>query len=238
MGNIHTPQVIFLYGPAGCGKGTQAFQLLEHYPEYQYFEVGQVLRTFNSLYKDLSTQEGDIARRASKNMSEGQVVDFEDWKYIWNHMITPKIKNGDKLLFDGVFREYQQSFFLSNTIAEMKTTCALFIIHISSNEAIKRLSSRYYTRHSRRPYSSYEEAKEAGNGEEPIARTDDQDADIIRARYRNQYESEFGRCISLYQRVTAGELYIIDGEQSVDDVFLQIDQNLNNFSAKFTRITL
>lgn len=239
MNKNHLPQVVFLYGPAGCGKGTQAFEILKKYPDYEYVEVGEVLRQFVTKYLSDTSEKGRVASNTKRNQDQGTAVDFEDWKFIWDHEITPQLKSGKKLLFDGVFREYHQSMFLANTVLEMQTTCALFVIHITVEEAIRRLSTRYYVPGSRQPYTSYEEAKKsAPEGVEPISRSDDQDPEVIRARYRNQYEFQFGRCISIYQRVTGGDLFIVDGEQSISDVFIQINQNLSNFAAKFTRITL
>jgi adenylate kinase family enzyme len=241
MNSDQLPQILFLYGPAGCGKGTQAIKILERYPDYEYMEVGEILRKFVAQYKDNSTETAhqQVAISADSKMSSGQAVDFADWRYVWDHVITPQAKSGKKMLFDGIFREYHQSMFLANFVLDQQATCALAVIHITVEEAIKRLSTRYYVPGNRQPFASLEEARKAAPaGVEPTSRSDDQDPEVIRARYRNQYEFQFGRCISIYQRVTGGDLYIIDGEQSIDDVYVQIDQNLENFRAKFSRITI
>lgn len=241
MNSEHLPQILFLYGPAGCGKGTQAMKLLEEYPDYEYIEVGEVLRNFIKTYKSDSSnpEHSQAASNAEFNMSQGKAVDFTDWKYIWEHTVTPMVQSGKKLLFDGIFREYHQSVFLASFVLDQKSTCALAVIHITVDEAIKRLSTRFYVPGNRQPFSSFEEAKkECPAGVEPVSRSDDQDPEVIRNRYRNQYELQFGRCISIYQRVTGGDLYIIDGEQPINEVFIQINQNLENFKNKFTRITI
>ena len=43
---LNLPSIVFLYGPAGSGKGTQAAELLQRYPSFEYIEVGQEIRNF------------------------------------------------------------------------------------------------------------------------------------------------------------------------------------------------
>ena len=223
----YLPNTICLYGPAGCGKGTQAMKLLRDYPEYIYIELGEVLRTFVSEHKEINNDNGKVASRMHILMEQGSPVDFEDWKHVWNQSVSPLMREGKKLLIDGIFREFHQTRFLCNELANNGGTICLFVLHIPLEEAVVRLRKRFYVPGSRQPYMSYDEAKVSAGDLEPISRSDDQDPEVIRRRYKKQYELEFGRALSAYQRITRGELFIIDGERIVEDVYSQMHQDLD-----------
>jgi adenylate kinase family enzyme len=236
---LNLPSIIFLYGPAGSGKGTQAAELLSRYPEYEYIEVGQEIRNFLA---EFITSEDKELRQLAEHIDEdinqkGTALRFDVWRKVWDHQIKQKTVSGKKLLIDGIFREYNQSMFVANFVNELAVPCVLFVLHISVEEAIRRLSTRFAVPGSSVIYSTLQEAKSAcPPGIEPTARADDKDPEVVRNRYRNQYEFKFGECISIYQRVTGGEVYIIDAAKPVDQVFVQIHQNLENFSNKASRM--
>ena len=238
---LNLPFIVFLYGPAGSGKGTQAAEILRRYPEYEYIEVGQEIRNFLAAnLHGVDPALKQLAEHIDEDVNQkGIALRFDVWRQVWDHQIKQKTLSGKKLLIDGIFREYNQSMFVANFVNEQAVSCVLFVLHISVEEAIKRLSTRFAVPGSSMIYSTYLEAKGAcREGVEPTARADDKDPEVVRNRYRTQYEFKFGECISIYQRVTGGEVYIIDATKSIDDVFVQIHQNLENFSKKVSRLSI
>jgi len=64
------PQVIFVMGGPGAGKGTQCGKLLKKYPELDSYSTGDLLRA-------KVKEDSEEARALKKDMSEGKLVSSE-----------------------------------------------------------------------------------------------------------------------------------------------------------------
>ena len=61
------PQVIFVMGGPGAGKGTQCGKLLKKYPQLDSFSTGDLLRAKKK-------EDSEEARELAKTMAEGRLV--------------------------------------------------------------------------------------------------------------------------------------------------------------------
>ncbi len=131
------PEVIFIMGPQGCGKGTQARVLAEKLNMY-YWEMGGILRAS----KEFELSDGQTV---------GEIID--GGKYLTDEQLTeviePRLKSlevGQGIIFDGIPRRMGQAEYLFNYLAGRgyKNLMTLYI-DLPREESIKRLLLRAET---------------------------------------------------------------------------------------------
>lgn len=131
------PEVIFIMGPQGCGKGTQARVLAEKLNMY-YWEMGGILRAS----KEFKLSDGETV---------GEIID--GGKYLTDEQLTeviePRLKSlevGQGIIFDGIPRRMGQAEYLFNYLAGRgyKNLMTLYI-DLPREESIKRLLLRAET---------------------------------------------------------------------------------------------
>lgn len=215
------PQIIFMYGPAGCGKGTQAQLLEKSLQGYKHVEFGKTLRSFAeaNLQNPQDSEKHAIAVRMHRKMTQGLGIELEDLKYVIEDTLLNYIKSGQKIILDGAGRsveeaEWQADFFEKNNI-----TSAVFHLYIPLETTVQRTVNRWYLRNNNKIFRSYEEAKlEAKEGEDPYQREDDLEIERIRNRYFSQYNDIVAKVLRVYQLTAGTDVFFVDGRKSVDSV--------------------
>ena len=214
------PQIIFMYGPAGSGKGTQTALLRDTYPEYDTVDIGPELKRFvatNLNSSDIALKER--ATRMNSVINVGLAVGIEDWQYVVGENIKKAIGEGKKLVLDGAIRSLPQASFLGRLVRDNDINAAVFHIHITEPEALRRIKNRWYVPDSPVIYSSYQEADRACPDDVlPIQRADDTDEEVVIKRYQAQYEYIWAPILSVFQQTNKQPIYVINGEQSVENV--------------------
>jgi adenylate kinase len=120
---------IILFGPQGSGKGTQADLLVEKYG-LKHISPGELFRAEVSRGTPLGKQLKDY-------MDKGLLVPKEiNFKVVYEAL---KAINFTNFILDGFPRSQEQADYLE-TIAKID---AAIEIHISDEEAVKRISSRF-----------------------------------------------------------------------------------------------
>ena len=225
----HNADIVFLYGPAGSGKGTQAGLLLEQMPERKSLDYGKELREFNEQYIDKDGFNGDMARRMDSAMKKGNPVDPKDLEIFIKLMIKRILNDGEKLIIDGAWRTVGEAEWLSEFLSEEGITTTLVQIHISQEEAVKRATGRWLVPGSSKPYPTREEAAEdCPADEEPYQRYDDQNADTVIERYSSMYGNHWAKVVQIYQTVTGQKHCVIDGAADIDEVAKSVQNCLEN----------
>lgn len=118
LSETNLPQAIFLYGPAGSGKGTQTAKLLEILPDYEYIEFGGSLRSFIAENIDNSA-DFELQKRAVRmdaNMKQGFPVDISDLRFVIEKRVVDTLQSGKRVVIDGAGRsvaeaQWQADFF-------------------------------------------------------------------------------------------------------------------------------
>ena len=232
------PDVIIFFGPPASGKGTQARLLSEKLPNYIHMDFGSELRDYIKLtlgsYPELSefqkksySQSEDesiqIALSLRESMLKGEAVKSE---YLWkivSQTINKAIKNGKKLILEGIGRTYEDGRRFGKLAFDNKLIVCIFHIFVSPEQSIARAKTRYYRPGSTTPYLGYEAAKlECQNKDTPYQRPEDSDSQIVMDRYNQQYANIFAKVISTMQIESKGRLFIIDGEDDINDVYKHI----------------
>ena len=201
-------------GAPGSGKGTQAEKLMDEY-DCRQISTGVLLRQ--------AIESGsDLGNKVQKIMSEGLLVSDE--------IVLDLIKNElsgigeSSFLLDGYPRNINQAQSLRDFLENIdKPLDFSILIDVPSEILIKRLSGRRTCSLTGKTlnvyFSSQSDLDEClSSGGELVQREDDNEGSIIKRI--EVYEQQTEPMINFYR--SAGLLLTIDGQGSVDDVYLRL----------------
>ncbi|HJL80466.1 MAG: adenylate kinase [Gammaproteobacteria bacterium] len=205
---------LILMGAPGSGKGTQAEKLMDEY-DCRQISTGVLLRQ--------AIESGsDLGNKVQKIMSEGLLVSDE--------IVLDLIKNElsgigeSSFLLDGYPRNINQAQSLRDFLENIdKPLDFSILIDVPSEILIKRLSGRRTCSLTGKTlnvyFSSQSDLDEClSSGGELVQREDDNEESIIKRI--EVYEQQTEPMINFYR--SAGLLLTIDGQGSVDDVYLRL----------------
>ena len=214
----YKPCRLILLGGPGAGKGTQAFQLAEHFSIPQ-ISTGDMLRAAVAAKTPLGLS-------AKKIMDAGQLISDD----IIIALVKERLKKPDcerGFLLDGFPRTIPQAEALQEANIPLDHVVE---IAVDDEEIVKRISGRRVHLASGRVYHlEYNPPKQEGlddmTGETLILREDDRE-DIIRKRL-DVYHTQTEPLISYYKQLGATEVHApkfhrIAGQGAVTDVFQRI----------------
>jgi adenylate kinase family enzyme len=226
------PQVIILYGPPLAGKGTQGAYLESTLPHYTHLDFGTELRDY--VAKGLEQTEDkdmfDRATRMSDLMNRGIAVDTPDLRFVVEKRITDSITAGKKLLIEGPGRKIEEAQWLSNFFAQKELDVAIFHLHISLDEALRRSLTRWYQPNNALPFFTLEDATKACViGEKPYQRPEDLDPAINTRRYSEIYLNNFAQVIQAYQLNCDCDVLTVDASVEIKKVSKTISAYLKEY---------
>jgi adenylate kinase len=217
---INLPRVIILYGPPGSGKGTQANLLVEQFG-LKFIDWGHSFRTFAAEFKD---QEGHPdqwrGQRVQEHLDRGEPIVTEDMRYILEKQILEVTTNPElHLIMDKPGSLPEEAEWISGFLKEKEISSCLIHLPLSEEQAISRVSHRYYLPGNSQPFASYEEAKKvAPQGVEPFIRQDDLDVQTIRNRWEKVYGKYRDQILELYRSKKWTRMFEVDASQTVEVV--------------------
>ena len=189
---------LVLLGPPGAGKGTQSARLVEKHAIPQ-LSTGDMLRA-------AVKAQSEIGKRAEAIMDAGKLVPDE----IVIALIGDRVEATDAtngFILDGFPRNVAQAEALTELLeGKSMTLDAVIELKVDEGQLVRRMETRV------------EDAKRNG---EPVRKDDNVDAFRERlSTYREQTAP-----VSDYYR-GQGDLHVIDGMASIDDVSAAIDKVL------------
>jgi adenylate kinase family enzyme len=234
------PQIIILYGPVACGKGTQSQILKEKLPNYTHLETGGSLREFVALHigkynesrdninPTSSSQDVAIAKSIKQNLACMDPVPAINLRYVLEKKINLLLESGANLIVDGVGRTKEESEWFAGLLASKKVSLAIFHLHLSELNTINRSTHRFYSPSNKNPFPSYDAAKaNCKEGEKPYQRVEDQDIEGISKRYNLMYGGNWAKMLAIYQKALRCSLLTVDANQSIEavtnDILFYID---------------
>jgi adenylate kinase len=210
-------QFIILFGPPGCGKGTQAALLARHLA-IPALSTGDMLRE-QAL---LRTPRG---RAIKFLMNEGYLVPDE----LVNHMLFDRLEEPDcahGVILDGYPRTVEQAKALDRWLGNhSKKLTAVINMDVDMDGLVQRRAGRLYAPGSKRVYhAQFNPPKVAGmcdeTAEKLVSRTDDQ-PDVVRHRLE-AYVAVTQPVLEYYK--ATGRVRSVDGMAPIDDVTVAIQK--------------
>ncbi len=218
---MNKPLNFTFIGRSGSGKGTQAKLLIKHFGNLLYVSTGD-------LFRDLSKANTDTSIRVQKIIEEGGLP-FDDLAAaLWMHKLAYNLKENEGFILDGAPRRVNEAQTLDRYLdfLERKETCFNLLIDISRQEAFDRLSKRRICKNCGRliPWvGEFKKIKVCDKcGGELITRADDT-SEAINNRL-DYYEERVAPTVKYYEE--QDRLIKINGEQSIEDVFKEILENV------------
>merc|ERR1712110_353830 len=127
------PQVIFVMGGPGAGKGTQCGKLLKKYPDLDSYSTGDLLRA-------KVKEDSEEARALKKDMSEGKLVSSETVVGLMKDYMSKSSKN--IFLADGFPRNQENIDVWKKVIGDDAEVKFLLLFNLDGETMLKRLLYR------------------------------------------------------------------------------------------------
>lgn len=211
-------KIYTLLGRAGCGKGTQAKLLTEHFGLF-YIGSGELLRERVKL-NDFTGQKAD------KTMKAGDLVPTSLIFMLWINRLEEIKKQGDfkGIVFDGSPRKLVEAHMLEEALNwyEWDKDFKAVLVDISREEAFNRLTKRRQCAKCGQliPYvGAYKDLVVCDKcGGELVVRLDDT-SEAINQRL-DLFDQEVRPVVDFYEK--KGLLVRVNGEQSIEEVRKEI----------------
>jgi adenylate kinase family enzyme len=222
------PQIIILYGPPNAGKGTQSYFLTQLLKDRYHLDFGSELRNFvNNNIGDIKLdteiinpnckkEDVEVALRLKKDMKASLPVQSEDLKYVIESAIVGCVERGQGMIVEGPGRLVEEAQWLSGFMDSKNVSVCIFHLYVSLEEVLKRSATRYYLPGVQQPFKSLDEATNYGqkDGLTPFRRSEDEDTEGTKQRYKILYSDNFAKIISIYQLGAKCQIFTLDGHKS------------------------
>lgn len=209
-------------GLPGAGKGTQAEQIVEKY-NIPHISTGDMFRA-------AMKNNTELGKKAKSFMDNGDLVPDE----VTNGIVRERLAEDDAkngFLLDGFPRTVEQAAELENILSDLGTELdAVINIEVDKDVLIKRLTGRWICRTCGKTYHEiYNPPKVAGkcdlDGGELYQREDDKKETVENRLNVNMKQTK--PLLDFYSE--KGKLHSINGEQDINDVFVDVEKILASF---------
>jgi adenylate kinase len=211
--------ILLLFGPPGCGKGTQA-RLLSNWLQIQSVSTGDLLRA--------EAESGSaFGQQLAALLAQGKYASDE----MVNQIVANQLDklNGAGIILDGYPRTVEQAEFLDAALTARGLDAALAVhLQVPTEVIVGRLSSRSQCSYCRRVYSQVEHkapyCAECGG---PLVRRTDDEPEVVLKRLET-YREKTQPVLTHYAQ---GRFYEVDGNQPPEHVFERILQRLSGMGS-------
>ncbi len=196
---------LILFGVQGSGKGTQG-RILAEKQGYRVFETGKELRALVSGGSELGKKIKDI-------IEAGNLVPDEVVIEIVAHFLE-NTEADQAVIFDGLPRKVSQKDLFEEVVHKFGRNPLGVLIHISDEEALRRLGNRWMSKSTGKIFAG-KEAALAECAEDDVYQRADDTPEAITTRLEN-YHKETQPVIDWYKG--EGRMIEVSGEQGVEEV--------------------
>ena len=205
---------LILFGVQGCGKGTQG-RILAEKMAYKVFETGKELRAL------IADESSGLGQKIKGIVEGGNLVPDEVVIEIVDNFVG-KLAADEAVIFDGLPRKGSQKDLFEEVMQKYGRNPLAVLIHISDEEALKRLGNRWMSKSTGKIYAG-KEAALAECPEDDVYQRADDTPEAIKTRLEN-YHQETQPVIDWYK--DQGRMLEINGEQSGEEVTSELMEKL------------
>ena len=211
------PLSFALIGRSGCGKGTQAQLLIEHFGNLFPVSTGGLLR-------NLAKLDSSVGKKAKEILGSGELIPDFMVIGLWMRELCMNLKDEQGVLFDGALRrliEAKQADGFFDFLGKKETFLPI-LIDISREEAFDRLTKRRICKNCGRiipwvgDFKKLEKCDSCG-GE--LSNRQDDKPEAIHNRL-DYFDTQVMEVINYYKK--DNRLITVNGEQPIEDVFKDI----------------
>lgn len=217
------PKVIYVMGPPGAGKGTQA-EMLAQKIGYKRFSTGDAFRS-------ISRQDTPLGRKVKETIDNGYLAPPEMAAEVVIEAIKANIAAGENLVFDGTPRTVKESEMVDQFFAEQNYGRPLAIyLRVDKEDMIARNSKRRFCLDIAGdfPVVTEEDEKRCVELGGRVGVRPDDEADKIATRWQ-QFQDNTFPVIEKYR--AEGILEEADGKQPIDEVHEQVMDVIGKFQS-------
>jgi adenylate kinase len=209
---------IIILGPQGSGKGTQAEKMAQKY-DLEHINMGEILR-------GVAKQDTPLGKEiyAIQNVTKTLVPSRILREVL--HLELNSLPREKGIVFDGVPRTMDQAEYIEEALQETgRKIDKVFFIKLSKEESVKRISRRWVCQKCRKvlimgkDIQGVEKNCPACQGE--IIQRQDDTPEGVKKRLE-VFQKETMPVLEFYKK--KGVLVEIDGEQSIEKVFEDINK--------------
>jgi adenylate kinase len=212
--------IILLFGPPGCGKGTQATSI-SHRFHIPAISTGEMFRA--------ECKAGtELGRRACSILKSGGLVGDG----IVNQIVAGRIQQPDcasGFLLDGYPRTLEQAHFLDALVTKLGLPKPVAIhLDVPAQVLVSRITARRQCGHCGRIYNMLSQPPKTGeicdDDFTPLIRREDDTEEVILARLQ-AYHDATGPVLAYYHD---GGFHRVDATGTPEHIFAQIDRLLTD----------
>ncbi|MFA5871449.1 MAG: nucleoside monophosphate kinase [Parcubacteria group bacterium] len=212
---------IIVLGPQGSGKGTQAELLAKKY-NLEHIDMGKYLRVVAKLDTPLGKEIWQI-QNVTKTLVPSRIM-----REVL-HLKLNELPREQGIVFDGVPRNQEQMDYLESALQETgRKIDAVILINISEEESVRRICRRWTCKNGHPLIMGVDVQSEKDkcpiDGSDIFQRADDT-PEGVKKRLK-VYHEETTPVIGYYKNKNL--LIEIDGQQSVEEVFAEVVDLLEN----------
>lgn len=206
-----------LIGRSGCGKGTQADLLMEHFGNIFYISTGGLLR-------DLAKLDTAAGKGIRKILDNGDLAPDFVIIGLWMRELCNNLKEDQGIMLDGAPRRVLEAEAIDEFMNFLgrKDDFYPILIDISREEAFNRLTKRRICKKCGRliPWvGDFKKLKKCDECDGELFYRKDDNPDTIKNRL-DYYDDKVKKVVNYYK--DKNRLITINGEQSIEDVFRDI----------------
>ena len=211
---MESKKTIILFGPPGCGKGTQGKLLVK--------ELGYTLYGTSTLIKKELTPGTPLYEKV---INQGILLGDDDvFEIIEKYVDTSK-----NIIIDGMPRTIHQAEWLKSFLEKNNYSLQFILLDVNVEELILRVTSRWFCPKCRTQYNYHvpeltPKIKEIcdKDGEKLVQRKDDS-LEIFKERLHTQYLDHKEDIVKVFEDV----FHEIDANDSIKNVFEKIKKKLD-----------
>ncbi|HPN54329.1 MAG TPA: nucleoside monophosphate kinase [Candidatus Moranbacteria bacterium] len=210
---------LIIFGPQGCGKGTQAKKLAEKHG-LEHIETGQIFR-------EMAKEETPLGRKISELNEKKEMIPDDVMAEVLEKKLK-KIPIEKGLIIDSAPRLVSQIALIEKIFEKFKRSIDKAIsITLPREESIARISKRYVCSSCGKQFILGEDIKDENDlcpqcGTKVSQRVDDTPEGVIKRL--NTFQAVTVPVIEYYRQ--KGMLVEVDGRKGVEEVFADITNKL------------
>jgi adenylate kinase len=217
MTEFRLPQFLFLFGPPGSGKGTQAVELQKLFPIYQVVGVSQIIKDFIALHCNGSDEVlKTAANRMLLAMKNGETISKTGAELSILAEFKRLADVEKYCIIDGAYRSLDQAYWISEFLMTHSIQNILIHLHITLDESIRRNTSRWYVGETM--FTSHSEAQLHETEQLKAFQRADDTAEIISHRYSTQYDTIWAPTLMHFQQIVKSNVFVIDASLPIEEV--------------------